>query len=157
MTNRALGIAGIGLGALGLLLLVRKAKAAPELEPGIGDERIVITQISAKQDETGVTAIIKWKHSIPGLPMDAAFVEAQTSIGRMENGGWINYYTVGAQGDVPMEGRVGTIFAFWDQSAVAIWGKGMAGVRCQIVALTEGWQEVARSPWYVAEDVIEIK
>ena len=151
---RILAIGGISLGILGLFLLVRKAKAGPEPEPDTGDERIVITQISASQDAEGITATIKWKHNISAVVRDAAFVEAQISIGRMENGIWTNYYTVGAQGNVPIENQIASITAFWGQGATPA---GLAGFKCQITAFNEGWQEIAKSPWYVAENIIEVE
>lgn len=155
MVNKAL-IAGAGLGILGLVLLFRKAEVTLKMEPGTGDERITITQISAEQDGD-IIAFIKWKHNIQAVIRDAAFVEAETSIGRMENGVWNNYFTVSAKGHIPMINRIGTLTAFWALIAVEEMPEGPAGFRCQITAYNEGWQTIAQSPWYVTENIIEVK
>lgn len=136
---------------IGGIILATRAKAAPE-------EGITIQNITGKKLADGsVQAYIKWMHyKVPALLESGSFARAETSIGRMENGVWNNYYMVGTSVGVPPEGKISTIYAYWAKEAVATFNKGLAGFRCYIIGYTVGWQEITRSDIYTFEDVVLI-
>lgn len=107
-----------------------------------------------KRADGSIMAHIYWTYY--GISIDPeAFASVVTSIGRMENGVWKNYYTVETFPGIPPEGGTGVVGAYWAPEAVAQMPKGPAGFRASITIYLY-WQPQAWSAPFIAEDVVVI-
>ena len=152
-------IGAVVVGGVGWLLLRPKGPKVG-LPGDVTGQGLVVTSINAQFVAGGdIVSTIVWTHyDMPAEWVSApdSFADIITSIGRMTDQGWQNYYTISVQSSVPKEGDTKTVSGRWDKLAVVQMPPGPAGIRCRIEAFTAGWQQVGISPEYFINNLVVI-